>query len=477
MNGESGRPANGNFLTIERRDPRSRPAAERVRDFAEFAGRLSATEAARQAGRCLDCGVPFCHALGCPLANRLPEIHRLVRLGLAAEALEVLHSTNNFPEITGRVCPAPCEAACTIALAAPAVSIRQIELALPGHVPAERWLRPRPAPVKSGRRVAVIGSGPAGLAAAQQLARRGHGVVVFEKAGRAGGMLRYGIPDFKLEKPVLDRRLGQLRAEGVVFETGAEAGRDLSGRYLRRAFDAVLIASGARTPRDLAVPGRGLAGIRFALDYLAAQNRLLGGEESAPGDPVSARGRDVLVLGGGDTGADCVGTARRQGARRIVQVEILPRPPESRPDGNPWPEWPRILRAASSHEEGCERLWSVSVTGFIGRGAVAGARAVKLEWPEDKGEPRPVSGSEFEIPAGLVLLALGFSAAGPDPLLEELGLARDGRGLIPAGQVCSTSLPGVFAAGDCAEGPSLVATAIASGRRAAESIDGFLRQL
>lgn len=465
------------FLTIDRRDPPDRSVRERLRDFREFETPFPEGELLRQSRRCLDCGVPFCHAFACPLENRVPDANSLLSLGLWEKALTVLHSTNNFPEITGRVCPAPCEAACTLAVSFPPVAVRRIELQLAERGFREGWIRPLPSAAKTGKRVAIVGSGPAGLAAAQELARRGHVPVVFEKEAKAGGLLRYGIPDFKLEKRVLERRLGQLIAEGVVFETSVRAGVDISARYLARAFDAVLLAAGAGTPRDLALPGREFAGIHLAWDFLSFQNRRVSGESPSSGEEISARDKDVVVIGGGDTGADCVGTARRLGAKRVVQVEVLPRPPDSRLPSNPWPNWPRILRSSHSHEEGCERLWSVAVKEFVGEGAVRAVRCVRLDYPEGGGEPREIPGSEFEIPAGLVLIAAGFLHVERSPLLADLALPFDGRGNIRADASGRTGLPNVFAAGDCVSGPSLVASALASGRRAARAIHERLGSL
>ncbi len=462
------------FLTIDRRDPSPRPVRERVRDFREYEIPYPEGDLLLQARRCLDCGVPFCHGFACPLANRVPDVNSLLARGHWEMALEVLHSTNNFPEITGRVCPAPCEAACTLSLAFPAVAVRRIELQAAERGFREGWIRPRPAAAKTGRRVAIVGSGPAGLAAAQELARKGHSPVVFEKDARAGGLLRYGIPDFKLEKRVLDRRLAQLMEEGVIFENSVRAGVDVSARYLLRAFDAVLLALGAGTPRDLPLPGRSLAGIRFALDFLSRQNRLVSGEAVPSAEPAEVRGRDVLVIGGGDTGSDCVGTARRLGARSVVQAELLPRPPDSRLPSDPWPNWPRILRTSCSQEEGCDRLWSVAVREFVGEGSVRAARCVRLDYPQGGGEPREIPRSGFEIPADLVLLAAGFLHVEPSPLLSDLALPLDPRGNLRAGPEGRTSLPKVFAAGDCNVGPSLVATALASGRRAAASVHSYL---
>ena len=462
------------FLTIERRDPPPRPVKERIRDFHEFETHLPDEELLRQARRCLDCGVPFCHGFACPLPNRVPDANYLLSLGRWEKALEVLHSANNFPEITGRVCPAACEAACTLSISFPAVAIRQIELQAAERGFKEGWVRPRPAAAKTGKRVAIVGSGPAGLAAAQELARKGHAPVVFEKAPKAGGLLRYGIPDFKLEKWVLDRRLEQLSAEGVILEKGVEAGVDISGRYLRRSFDAILISAGSGVPRDLKIPGRELKGIHFALDFLSLQNRRVGGESLPSGEAFSPRDKDVLVIGGGDTGADCVGTARRCGAKMIVQVEVLPRPPDSRLPSNPWPNWPLVLRSSHSHEEGCERFWSIAVKEFVGKGAVRAVRCARLEYPEGGGSPREVPGSEFEVPAGLVLIAAGFLHVEHGLLISDLALALDSRGNLRAGTGGETSVSGVFAAGDCFAGASLVASAIASGRRAAASVHAYL---
>jgi glutamate synthase (NADPH) small chain len=467
------------FMEFPRQDPKKRPVAERVTDFREVEQMLSPEDLQTQAARCMDCGIPYCHAFGCPLGNRIPEFNDMIFRGQWRRALAILHATNNFPEVTGRICPAPCEAACTLSINNKAVTIREIELEIVERGWQEGWIRPEPAERKSGRRVAVIGSGPAGLAAAQQLARAGHEVVVFEKSARAGGILRYGIPDFKLEKPVLDRRIAQLLAEGVVFETGVDVGADLSAEYLRRKFDAICIAAGARTPRDLAVPGRNLDGIRFAMEFLVQQNRRIAGDPIDPATEITAEGKDVVVIGGGDTGADCVGTARRQGARSITQIELLPEPPATRACDNPWPTWPQTLRSSSSHEEGCTRMWSIQTQEFVGVDTrVAGMKCINLEWsePDAKGRrtPRPVSGSGFELKAGLVLLALGFVHIEHGPIVEELGLKVDPRGNLVVGPDYQTTAPGVFAAGDSVSGASLVVRAIAQGRQMAEAVDRFL---
>ncbi|MDP8236248.1 MAG: glutamate synthase subunit beta [Candidatus Erginobacter occultus] len=458
----------GGFLEYPRVDPRNRPVPVRLGDFREIPLPPDREELVRQASRCLDCGIPFCHGLGCPLANRVPDFNEMVYRGQWERGLRLLHSTNNFPEFTGRVCPAPCETACTLEPDFGPVVIRQIELELIERGWREGWVRDFPPTRSSGKRVAVIGSGPAGLAAAQELARRGHEVIVFERDGKAGGLLRYGIPDFKLEKWIIDRRLDQLRREGVNFETGVEAGIDLSARYLRRSFSAVLVAVGSRRPRELDLPGRDLEGVVLAMDYLSSENRLQGGEKSGREGVLDADGKPVVVLGGGDTGSDCVGTALRQGAAAVTQVEILPRPPETREASNPWPGPPRTLRTSSSQEEGCERLWAVSARELAGKaGRVEKVKAVRLDWMGSSG-PREVPGSEFEIPARLVVIAAGFTGPESGRLADELNLDRNGGGGFTAAG------PGIFSAGDCVRGASLVVNAIDEGRRAAAEIDAFL---
>jgi glutamate synthase (NADPH/NADH) small chain len=467
------------FMEFDREEPPHRTVEERVRDFREIEELLPEDRIVPQAARCMDCGIPFCHAYGCPVKNRIPDWNDMVYRGQWRRALDLLHSTCNMPEITGRVCPAPCEAACTLAINQPAVTIRHLELQIVEHGWREGWIRPDPAGRRTGKRVAVVGSGPAGLPAAQQLARRGHDVVVFEKADRVGGILRYGIPDFKLEKWVIDRRLEQMRAEGVVFETGVNAGVDVSAAYLRRTFDAVVLATGATVPRDLPVPGRELGGIRFAMDFLTRQNRANAGDAIPEADRISARGKRVVVVGGGDTGSDCIGTSRRQGAASITQIELLPRPPEERLPTNPWPTWPATLRTSSSQEEGCERMWSIQTKAFAGeRGQVRTLRCVKLDWPEadaaGRRTPREIPGSEFELPADLVLLAMGFVHVEHGLLVRELGVAVDPRGNVVADGNLMTSVPGVFGAGDAVTGASLVVRAFDLGRRAAEGADRYL---
>jgi NAD(P)H-dependent glutamate synthase small subunit len=461
-----------------RKNPSRRPVAERIGDWREIEQPLPPEEVEIQATRCRDCGVPYCHSYGCPLSNRIPDWNLMVAGKSWKQALDLLHATNNFPEITGRVCPALCESACTLSINMPAVSIRHVELQIVERGWEKGWIEPRPALSPTGKRVAVIGSGPAGLAAAQELARKGHAVTVYEKDDRIGGILRYGIPDFKLEKRIIDRRLDQLRAEGVVFETGVSVGTDLSARYLQRTFDAILIAAGARVPRDLQVPGRDLEGIHFAMDFLSRQNRMNAGDLIPADSRILATGKNVLVVGGGDTGSDCVGTSRRQGAGIIYQMEILPQPPETRLDDNPWPSWPLILRTSSSHEEGCERLWAVTVKEFIGEGSLHAVRLAKVEWFRDNGRStfREIPGSEFELEVGLALLAMGFLHTEHGPLVTELGLSTDSRGNLAVNESLMTSAPGIFAAGDSVSGASLVVRAMEMGRRAAEGIGGYLRR-
>jgi NAD(P)H-dependent glutamate synthase small subunit len=464
-----------------RQDPSQRPVAERIEDYREIEQPLPLDQAEIQAGRCMDCGIPYCHAFGCPLANRIPEFSDMVFRKKWRRALDLLHSTNNFPEITGRVCPALCETACSLSINSKPVSVRHLELQIVERGWQEGWIQPQVAQEKTGRSVAIIGSGPAGLAAAQQLARRGHNVVVFEKAAAPGGILRYGIPDFKLDKRILDRRLGQVRAEGVQFETGVEIGADVSVRYLLKKFDAVCITTGAREPRDLKIPGRGLEGIHFALEYLTQQNRRNAGEAIPFDQEILARNKDVVVLGGGDTGSDCIGTARRQGARSVTQIELLPEPPAERPPEAPWPTWPAILRSSTSHEEGCERLWGIQTKEFLGRGIrVRGMRCVRLARSEPDASGRrtfnEIPGSEFERKADLVLLALGFVHVEHGPIVSELDLRTDDRGNLVVGADYMTTAPGVFAAGDSVLGASLVVRAIHLGRQMAAAVDKYLRE-
>ncbi|MCE5249466.1 glutamate synthase large subunit [bacterium] len=468
------------YMEHKRKDPPKRPVEQRILDYHEVEERLPARDVEIQASRCRDCGIPYCHSFGCPVNNRIPDWNLLVTGGSWRSALEILHTCNNFPEITGRVCPAPCEEACTLSINMPPVSIRHVELQIVERGWENGWITPKPALSVTGKKVAVIGSGPAGLAAAQQLARRGHSVTVFEKSCRIGGMLRFGIPDFKLEKRVLDRRLDQMSAEGVSFEVNVNAGVDLSAGYLLRSFDAVVITTGSREPRDLKLPGRELNGISFALDFLTGQNKENAGIQIPEAGKISANGKNVLVIGGGDTGSDCVGTSRRQGAHAIRQIEILPKPAESRTPDNPWPHWPNTMRTSSSHEEGCERFWGILTKEFTGgNGGVSSVRMAKVEWTKNNGvqEYREIPGSDFEIEADLVLLATGFLHAEHGPLIGELGLKTDKRGNIEVDTNMMTSTPGVFAAGDCVSGASLVVRAISQGRKAAGAVDTFLTDI
>jgi glutamate synthase (NADPH/NADH) small chain len=466
------------FVDYQRAEVAHRPVEERIRDWRETDLPMAAPVLREQAARCMDCGIPFCHGIGCPVMNRIPEFNDLAYRDRWREAAENLHWTNNFPEITGRVCPAPCEAACTLALNDQAVNIKQIEYQIAERAFAEGWVRPVRAAVKTGKKVAVVGSGPAGLAAAQQLARAGHQVVVFEKDDRIGGLLRYGIPDFKLEKQILDRRLEQMVAEGVVFEPGVNVGGDLSARYLQRMFDATLLAMGAGQPRPFDVPGAELRGVHFAMDYLPQQNRRVAGDPGVGGDgAIDARDKHVVVIGGGDTGSDCVGTAVRQGARSVTQLEILPQPPEGRNPKTPWPQWPAILRTSSSHEEGCHRRWSVLTKSLTGPGGrVSQLHGCEVEWAEGpqgwQMKERP--GTDFTLDADLVLLAMGFLHVVHEGLVRDLDLEPDPKGNLVVDR-WMTSRSGVFAAGDAVKGASLVVHAIHHGRLAAAAADEWLR--
>jgi len=467
------------FLTLQRATPSRESVTSRVQHWREFYTPMAEHSLREQGARCMDCGVPFCQGdTGCPVRNVIPDWNDLVYRGRWRDALDTLHATNNFPELTGRLCPAPCESACVLALIDQPVAIRTIEQAIADRGFAEGWVVPEPPRTESGRRVAVIGSGPAGLAAAQQLRRLGHAVVVFEKADRAGGLLRYGIPEFKLEKSVLDRRLAQLEAEGVVFRTGVDAGEDIGADDLRRDFDAICLAAGAQVARDLPVPGRALRGIHFAMDFLAQQNRRLAGDPIDEHSLIEARGKRVVIIGGGDTGSDCAGTCFRQGARSVRQFELLQKPPADRADETPWPFWPMQLRTSHAHEEGCARDWNVSTTAFSGkRGHVRRLHAIRVETRAvSDGGPRvlPLPGTQFQLRADLVLLALGFTGPARSRLLRDLGVALDARGLVVADGAHRTNVPGVFAAGDARRGASLIVWAIREGRDAADAIDRAL---
>jgi glutamate synthase (NADPH/NADH) small chain len=462
------------FLEYEREAAERRPVSERVRDFFPVYLPFPEEKLQAQSARCMDCGVPFCHT-GCPLNNLIPDWNDMMYRNRWRDAIRALHATNNFPEFTGTVCPAPCEAACVLGINDPPVNIKAIENAIVEHAFREGWIRPEPPDYRTGKRVGVIGSGPSGLAAAQQLNRAGHKAVVFEKADRIGGLLRYGIPDFKLDKNTLDRRLDLLEKEGIAFEPRTRVGTDISLSALQRKFDALLLAGGAEQPRDLKVPGRELKGIHFAMDFLTQQNRRCAGERIDSKEEILAAGKRVVILGGGDTGADCLGTAHRQRALSVHQLEILPKPPSERAPWTPWPLWPLVLRTETSHEEGGVCEWSASTVRFEGDGQrnLTHLHAVRVGPPPDF---KPVPDSAFTLEADLVLLALGFTGPAPNPMFEETGIALDGRGNIIAGENCMTSVPGIFAAGDMRRGQSLVVWAISEGRNAARAIDRFLRK-
>ena len=464
------------FLTTPQRElPARRPVDVRILDWREVYEQRDAAEAdttlKRQAGRCMDCGIPFCHD-GCPLGNLIPEWNDLVRRDDWRVAIERLHATNNFPEFTGRLCPAPCEGACVLGINSEPVTIKQVEVSIVDRAFDEGWVEPRPPERLTGKTVAVVGSGPAGLAAAQQLTRAGHTVAVFERADRVGGLLRYGIPEFKMEKRHLDRRLAQMTAEGTRFKPGVDIGTDITGSQLRNRYDAVVLAVGATVPRDLPVPGRELDGVLQAMDYLPHANRAA--LDPAYEVPVSARGKHVVIIGGGDTGADCLGTAHRQGAASVTQLEIMPRPADERPATNPWPTWPLVYRTSSAHEEGGERVYAVSTNRLLGdgEGRVRSLELVEVTMVDGRFEP--VEGSTREIPAELVLLAMGFTGPQQPGVVEQLGVDLDARGNGARDDAFMSSVPGVFVAGDAGRGQSRIVWAIAEGRAAAAGVDAWL---
>jgi len=473
------------FIEVHRKKHPTRPVAERVKDWREVYLPYPPGVLEAQGGRCMDCGIPFCHQ-GCPLGNLIPDWNDLIYRDRWEAAIERLHATNNFPEFTGKLCPAPCEGSCVLGINDDPVTIKSVEAAIIDRAWNEGWVTPRPPTTRTWKKVAIIGSGPAGLAAADQLNRAGHSVTVFEKSDRIGGLLRYGIPEFKMEKRHLDRRLAVMEIEGVVFRAGINVGVDVPAHRLREDYDAVLLAGGAGQPRDLPVPGRDLKGVHYAMDFLTLQNKRCEGDLILDSEFITAQGKHVIIIGGGDTGADCLGTAHRQGALSVHQLELLPQPPKERAADNPWPLWPQIFRISTAHEEGGERLYAVSTERFSGDASahVRALHAVKVEMV--KKDPSTALGaggrmvfervadSEFEIPADLVLLAMGFTGPEKSALLTDLGVARTDRGNVARDARWMTNVPGVFAAGDMQRGQSLIVWAIADGRSAARAIDQHL---
>jgi len=465
------------FLEYERELAPRRPVSQRVNDWFEIYLDFPEEKLCTQGARCMDCGVPFCQT-GCPINNLIPDWNDLVYRGRWKEAVRQLHATNNFPEFTGRICPAPCEASCVLAINQPAVTIKQVEKNIVERGFAEGWIHPEPPKVRTGKKVAIVGSGPAGLAAAQQLCRAGHSIVVYEKADRFGGLLRYGIPQFKLEKHIIDRRLEQMSAEGVKFVTGAEVGRNVAVEDLRREFDAIVLAGGAEQPRDLNVPGRELKGIHFAMEFLPQQNRRCIGDTIEPETEILATGKRVVIIGGGDTGADCLGTCHRQKPLSVHQFEIMPKPPDDRSPLTPWPLWPNQLRSEAAHEEGGVRDWSIATTKLTGSNSNSKAGQVQQLHAVRVGPPpkfEPIPGTEFTMEADLVLIAMGFVGPARNGMIDQLGVNLDQRGNVATDQNNMSSVPGVFAAGDMRRGQSLVVWAIAEGRRTAASVDAYLR--
>ena len=465
------------FIEIQRKKHPTRPVEDRLRDWREVYLPYPKTDLQMQGARCMDCGIPFCHQ-GCPLGNLIPDWNDFVYRDRWQAALDRLHATNNFPEFTGRLCPAPCEGSCVLGINADPVTIKAVEVSIIDHGYEQGWIAAHPPHTRTWKKVAVVGSGPAGLAAADQLNRAGHSVTVFEKSDRIGGLLRYGIPEFKMEKRVLSRRLAIMEEEGVIFRPGVNIGVDVPVKRLTAGYDAVLLAAGAGQPRDLNVPGRDLTGIHFAMEYLTLSNKRCEGDSIPDDQFISAEGKHVIIIGGGDTGADCLGTAHRQRARSVTQLELLPMPPMTRAADNPWPQWPNIFRVSTAHEEGGERLYSVNTLRFVGddRGRVRALQAVKVEMIRKDGRVEfvPVAGSEFEIPADLVLLAMGFVGPERAPLVNDLGVKLTERGNVWRDARWMTSVPGVFAAGDMQRGQSLIVWAIAEGRSAARGIDEYL---
>ncbi len=464
------------FMEFKRQDRSYTSVVERLKSHDEMMVPLSENEIKNQGARCMDCGIPFCHN-GCPVNNIIPEWNDLVYSGDWHEASKVLHSTNNFPEFTGRICPAPCESACTLNLTDEPVTIKSIECAIVDRAWAEGWLEPQAPERLSGKRVAIVGAGPSGLACAQQLARAGHSVVVFEKNSKMGGLLRYGIPDFKLNKDLINRRLSQMQAEGVEFRPNSHVGDNILPERLLAKFDAIVLTGGSEKPRDLPIPGRNLDGVHFAMEFLPQQNRRNSGEPLGNVQEILATGKHVVVLGGGDTGADCVGTSARQGAASITQMEIMPKPPEKENKDVTWPNWPVKLRSSTSHEEGCKREWSVGTTSFEGKdGRITSLKVAQMDW--SNGKPEPIKGSNYEIKADLVLLAMGFLNPIHESMLNDFGVDYDERGNVKAtteGENCyKTTVDKVFSAGDMRRGQSLVVWAIREGRQCARAVDEYL---